>query len=312
ARGNIAVRNIAQACVKWGFHKFRLIVSKEFYEEWHEAQYLRLEDYVLTSDQLDNSAKCRELEDCSAILCTVSMLHSDIFHQRALYKRTPTMLIVDEASQTHIGAYIPPLVRMGGLRKAVFIGDDKQLPPYGSEKIKILSIFDVYHPSHFLGTQYRLPRVIGDFISQQVYDGKLQTHDGILDSPNHRDYIRWVNVVGQEKAVGTSFENQKEAIQIVRYAQRLEILGRRYVILVPYDKQRHGISSRLKAVNIPCENRVFNVDSYQGQECDIVIVGVTRTCGVGFLKDERRTNVLLTRCTKAMVIVGHLEFVKSK
>ena len=46
-----------------------------------------------------------------------------------------------------------------------------------------------------------------------------------------------------------------------------------------------------------------------GNEKDYIIVSLTRTSGLGFLKDLRRTNVMLTRCKRGMYIVTKWEFV---
>lgn len=53
------------------------------------------------------------------------------------------------------------------------------------------------------------------------------------------------------------------------------------------------------------------VDSFQGQEAEFVFVSLTRSCapdseasGLGFAKDSRRANVMLTRVKNMMVVVG--------
>ena len=57
------------------------------------------------------------------------------------------------------------------------------------------------------------------------------------------------------------------------------------------------------------------VDSFQGDEADVVVVSLVRnnhhstpTKALGFLQDNRRTNVLLSRAKWMMVIVGCLDF----
>jgi superfamily I DNA and/or RNA helicase len=48
-----------------------------------------------------------------------------------------------------------------------------------------------------------------------------------------------------------------------------------------------------------------------GNEEDHIIVSLVRSEGVGFLKNVRRTNVMLTRCKKSMIICTSRKFVTS-
>lgn len=88
------------------------------------------------------------------------------------------VLIVDEASQIEIGNYIPVFSNFSGtLRKACFIGDDKQcqyflglspyyeinyfsVPPFGQEDLQDLqSVFEISHlrtHATFLDVQCKL------------------------------------------------------------------------------------------------------------------------------------------------------------
>lgn len=50
--------------------------------------------------------------------------------------------------------------------------------------------------------------------------------------------------------------------------------------------------------------RVCTVDSCQGDEADVVIVGCVRTTSTGFVSDARRMNVALTRARQQLVVVG--------
>jgi superfamily I DNA and/or RNA helicase len=53
---------------------------------------------------------------------------------------------------------------------------------------------------------------------------------------------------------------------------------------------------------------VNTVDSFQGQEKDIIFMSTVRSnekSNVGFMIDERRINVALTRSKYLLIVVGH-------
>ena len=61
--------------------------------------------------------------------------------------------------------------------------------------------------------------------------------------------------------------------------------------------------------------RVAAVDNFQGEEADIVIVSLVRSNGdanIGFLKDENRVNVLLSRARHGMIVIGNQTTFESK
>jgi superfamily I DNA and/or RNA helicase len=47
--------------------------------------------------------------------------------------------------------------------------------------------------------------------------------------------------------------------------------------------------------------------SSQGNEADYIIISLVRTEGMGFLDNNRRANVLLTRCKKGMFVMTSRE-----
>ena len=52
----------------------------------------------------------------------------------------------------------------------------------------------------------------------------------------------------------------------------------------------------------------YLIHHFLGNEDDTIIVSLVRSQELGFLKDRRRTNVMLTRCKKVMYIFSNWEF----
>ncbi|KIK19672.1 hypothetical protein PISMIDRAFT_658785, partial [Pisolithus microcarpus 441] len=281
AQSNVAVKNIAEKFARIDFYDFALLVSKEFHFDWHEHLYEKLESCLICSDSFSHEVvgASRQLRGVRVILCTLGMLSND--HIAPFLHVNPVdILIFDEGSQIEVGNYLPVFHRfMHTLTKIVFIGDDKQ---------------------------HRIPRVIGDFISQKVYDGKLKTcHANSASHP-----CRFVDVErGRERQSGKSWINLAEARVVVQIAGAYQMEGLDYRIITPYDAQRSLIEHELQAANLRHEDKVFNVDSFQGNEAEHIIISLVRSHRTGFLVNERRANVMLTRCKKTMVICSSRAFI---
>jgi serine/threonine protein kinase len=102
-------------------------------------------------------------------------------------------------------------------------------------------------------------------------------------------------------------------------------------VLSPYNKQvialQHQLSSRrggpLHHVKdfrpaVGDGDYCGTVDSFQGDQADIVLISMVRNNGhaspgraLGFLRDDRRMNVLLSRAKWRMIIVGSLDFYRN-
>ncbi|KAJ7707600.1 hypothetical protein B0H17DRAFT_522826 [Mycena rosella] len=164
AKTNVAVINIGAKLISAGFTDWRLLASAEFaHTDWHGHLYEGIRPYFISSDQFIKMSASR-IKGCQVILCTLSML-SNRFLSKFLNQVPVNTIVVDEASQIEIGDYIPVFTKyQKSLRKMCFIGDDKQLPPYGQEDLQDLqSIFEIAHLRRlclFLDTQCNLSSFI--------------------------------------------------------------------------------------------------------------------------------------------------------
>ncbi|KAJ3710028.1 P-loop containing nucleoside triphosphate hydrolase protein [Lentinula raphanica] len=266
---NVSVKNIAEKLTKRKVD-FKLIVSKEFYIEWHEHIYETIPgNCLIRSDELPKEplAMSRLLGGSKVILSTLGLLSNAALKNSGVFNIVPLeRLVIDEASQINVFEYMTIFHNFRQcLGKVCFFGDPKQLPPFGKEKAKTLeSIFDIQHlksSGYLLDVQYRMPVPLGTFIASKVYASKLTSSHTIVQ----HSCVRFVDTSreGSEEKRGTSWINKAEISVIVdlvrNYYQKTD-----FCIITPYDSQRAEIEKQLKAERLPWE-KVFNVDSFQGK-----------------------------------------------
>jgi AAA domain len=119
-------------------------------------------------------------------------------------------------------------------------------------------------------------------------------------------------------------QNSLEIDACILLAKELEAKGKDYRIISPYATQTSKIQTELKEKEMDWEDKCFNVDSFQvnvhsrilidvvqhpdqGNEADYIIISLVRTEAMGFLQNNRRANVLLTRCKKGMFVMTSRE-----
>jgi ATP-dependent RNA/DNA helicase IGHMBP2 len=74
-------------------------------------------------------------------------------------------------------------------------------------------------------------------------------------------------------------------------------------VISPYRKQVTFLREQIEDLSIT----VQTIDSFQGQERDIILISLVRSNDnqqIGFLSDYRRMNVAMTRAKLKLVIIG--------
>ncbi|PPR01820.1 hypothetical protein CVT24_001684 [Panaeolus cyanescens] len=312
AHSNVAVKNIAVSLYKHDVD-FRLIVSKDFHFEWHEHLYEKINERLIRSDdfQEDPRHTAKFFSGVHVVLCTLSMLSNPVLRSSGLldYIRMER-LIIDEASQINAFEYLQIFDKYyQTLEKVCFFGDPHQLPPFGkTDAPTIQTIFDldkkIACKTFFLDTQYRMPRPIGEFISRAVYQGRLKSQHPITTP----DCLRFIDVQSCEEKAGYSWKNRREVDTLVHLVKNY-YSATNFCIITPYDAQRALIQATLEGSNLQSDT-VFNLDSFQGNEADYILISVVRTSKPGFLNSLQRLNVLLTRAKKGLIIVTNRPFLR--
>lgn len=173
--------------------------------------------------------------------------------------------------------------------------------------------------------QYRMHPELGSLIGSCFY-ADVGLENGIDDSRRQLGIqmlgavIRWIDTTGHAKAsehrVETSFRNYLEATVIVKEIDRMARKrpeGRRVLVgvLTAYSPQAELLQRRIqterKGTWDGLDIQVLTVDAAQGKEFDVVLYSAVRSNPnreIGFLRDERRLNVALSRAREALIIVG--------
>ncbi|KAH6910639.1 hypothetical protein BKA70DRAFT_1100429 [Coprinopsis sp. MPI-PUGE-AT-0042] len=222
AHSNVAVKNIANSLYRRGVD-FKIIVSKDFYEGWHEHLYEAVEEKLIRTDELptDQVATERIIGDSCIILSTLGTLSNPALDQNGMFKIVPVeRLIVDEASQIRIFEFLvscparfislvtPISVSQFDLLQPFYAFDPSfcLVPPFNHDEVPTMqTVFDLPHLNTslrrwLLNTQYRMPVNLGNFISEAIYQRKL-----ISAHPDtSTDCVRFVDVRGGEGKLGNS------------------------------------------------------------------------------------------------------------
>ncbi len=257
--------------------------------------------------------------------------------------------IMDEAGQIQMHNGIVP---MSASNKLIMLGDHKQLPPFVDDEkrdvIKSLgtnterytqSVFDYLYNKlpdsnkTMLDTQFRIPAKIADILSEAFYNNQYKT------LPKKREEGFYIDFISKQPLVFVSTQDSNERFEdkieigknsfIYKNKYEAEIAAKIYKKLVT-GKYKNlsvkiiaGLNAQLGEIKSQLSNyftkdivksAVSTVDSFQGQECDVVIYSFTRSdensksIDVGFLKDLRRLNVAMSRAKKVLIIIGDISY----
>lgn len=242
-------------------------------------------------------------------------------------------LFIDEAGQVSVANLI---AMSRSAANIILMGDQMQLgqPSQGSHpEDSGLSILDyLLHSTPtipdsmgvFLGTTYRMHSAVNQFISEAIYEGKLETayenDEQLITIP-----VGYNGILNKDAGIvavpvrheGNTQASDEEVECIVTLAH--ELLGRTFsskggqqriigwddiLFVAPYNFQVNKLKTALGD-----KARVGSVDKFQGQEAPIVFLSMCASSanesprGLNFLFDKNRINVAVSRAQCMAVIV---------
>ncbi|EXB88355.1 Helicase SEN1 [Morus notabilis] len=267
----------------------------------------------------------------SLIFCTVSC--SFKLHNMEI---KPTILVIDEAAQLKECESTIPL-QLPGLKHAVLVGDEWQLPATVKSKVSEdagfgRSLFERLssqnHPRHLLSVQYRMHPSISIFPNSEFYHNQIQDSAIVKRESHGKNYLprpmfgpyAFINIIGgreEKDDDGHSRKNMVEVAVILKILQNLYKVWRKSQhelsigIVSPYAAQVVAVHGKLgKKYDKICgfQVKVKTVDGFQGGEEDIIIMSTVRSSGshsLDFVSKPQRTNVALTRARHCLWILGN-------
>jgi len=241
-------------------------------------------------------------------------------------------VFIDEAGQALEPASWIPILKA---QKVVMAGDHFQLPPTiksaaaASEGLAV-TLMEKNVTLHsqavlLLEEQYRMNEKIMRFSSGEFYEGRLKADQSVAHKvlfPGD-DPLLFIDTAGcgfDEEQEGTSTFNKEECAFLCKHLlTQITTLNDYYsieqfpsiAVISPYQEQIRLLREQLKGyaeiAALGDRVAVNTIDSFQGQERDIVYISMARSNPrgeIGFLADVRRMNVAMTRAKQKLVIVG--------
>ena len=241
-------------------------------------------------------------------------------------------VIIDEAAQALEPACWIPILKAD---RVVLAGDHCQLPPTVKSNPRTRGgLYDTLfeklvmrHPAQvsLLEVQYRMNAQIMKYPSQALYANKLQAAPAVADwtLPGDSRPIMFIDTAGagfDEAVVEHAVSNPEEARFLCNHlAGLITDMGTPATaptpptvgIIAPYRAQslllRDIIDRDDRLQPYLHQLQTNTIDSFQGQEKDIIYISLTRSNAqqtIGFLADTRRMNVAMTRARKKLIIIG--------
>uniref|UniRef100_UPI00398EDB6E DNA-binding protein SMUBP-2 isoform X3 n=1 Tax=Pristiophorus japonicus TaxID=55135 RepID=UPI00398EDB6E len=241
------------------------------------------------------------------------------------------LVVIDECAQALEASCWIPLMKAP---KCILAGDHKQLPPtiishnaaanglslslmerliqrYGEQVVRMLTV------------QYRMHNAIMQWASKQLYHGRLAAHKmvaehllkdlpGVVSTEETTIPLLLIDTSGcglleldeeNEQSKGNKGEVQIVAMHIQALIEA-GVKPKDVAVIAPYNLQVQLLRKELSSKHPELE--IKSVDGFQGREKEAVVLTLVRSNRrgeVGFLAEDRRINVAVTRARRHLTVV---------
>ncbi|WJX52814.1 hypothetical protein P8452_38884 [Trifolium repens] len=239
------------------------------------------------------------------------------------------ILVIDEAAQLKECESIIPLL-LPDINHVILVGDERQLPAMVESSVSsevgfgrslFARLSTLGHPNHFLNIQYRMHPAISSFPNSCFYLNQILDAPNVIAKNYRKQYLpgqmfgpySFINIIG-----GTEEFDDENTIEVAVVMKIIRNCFRAWLdsnenlsigVVSPYAAQVDAIQDILgydkhKGFDV----KVKTIDGFQGGEQDIIILSTVRSdCSTspGFIYNNQRTNVALTRARHCLWILGN-------
>ncbi|NXC84785.1 SMBP2 protein, partial [Cercotrichas coryphoeus] len=278
----------------------------------------------------EEAAMAAALSHASVVLATNTGASSD-GPLKLLPETHFDLVVIDECAQALEASCWIPLLKAP---KCILAGDHKQLPPtiishraaaeglslslmerlaerYGERAVRMLTV------------QYRMHRDIMEWASSELYGGRLSAHPsvaqhllrdlpGVSSTEETSTPLLLIDTAGcglfeleveDEQSKGNPGEVQLVGMHVQALVDA-GVKAKDIAVVAPYNLQVDMLRQHL--CHSHPELEIKSVDGFQGREKEAVILSFVRSNRkgeVGFLAEERRINVAVTRARRQVAVV---------
>ncbi|NXH95808.1 SMBP2 protein, partial [Pachycephala philippinensis] len=278
----------------------------------------------------EEAAMAAALSQASVVLATNTGASSD-GPLKLLPETHFDLVVIDECAQALEASCWIPLLKAP---KCILAGDHKQLPPtiishraaaeglslslmerlaghYGERAVRMLTV------------QYRMHRHIMEWASSELYGGRLSAHPavaqhllrdlpGVSSTEETSTPLLLIDTAGcglfeleveDEQSKGNPGEVQLVGMHVQALVDA-GVKAKDIAVVAPYNLQVDMLRQHL--CHSHPELEIKSVDGFQGREKEAVILSFVRSNRkgeVGFLAEERRINVAVTRARRQVAVV---------
>ena len=300
-------------------------VSKKIREEFraHMKLYCRITEDLKVAKWEQNVKLVRNL-NIKLIGCTTTGLSK---YRGVIAALQPRTLLIEEAAETLEGTVLAGMFE--SLQQLILVGDHEQLQahcnisslaeaPYNLAISLFERLVQNGVESTMLNTQRRmtpqLSELLGGVYAGLRDDSSVHGRDDVPGMGGRNSYF-FTHTWEESRDQSQSRYNVEEAEMVANFFNYLVLNGvnpEHITVLTFYSGQRKKIVKCLKqkpTLKNGTVLNVFTIDSYQGEENEIILLSLVRSneeCNVGFLENKNRAVIALSRARCGLYIFGNL------